>query len=37
MNNGGEWVRFSDGSWKYYPPTKSQPKQPKRVIRININ
>ena len=35
MGNNGEWVKFSDGTWRYYPPTKPKPKQVKPVIKIN--
>lgn len=36
MDNGGEWIRYSDGSMVYYPPIKPKPRPLKKVIRINI-
>lgn len=34
MNNGGEWIRFSDGSMVYYPPLREKSKQVKRTFKI---
>ena len=34
MNNGGEWIRYSDGTMVYCPPLRERSKKVKPTFKI---